>query len=60
MRNWMVDPIFGIGESRSIKRIDIYWVDARIEEAKKQYSRCLALNPAHHYARMKLDYLGIE
>jgi len=56
----MVDPIFGIGESRSIKRIDIYWVDARIEEAKKQHIRCLALNPAHHYARMKLDYLGIE
>jgi len=34
--------------------------DGRLEEAKQKYNRCLDLNPEHHYARMKLELLGME
>ena len=34
--------------------------EGRLEEAKQQYKRCLELNPEHHYARMKLELLGME
>ncbi len=34
--------------------------DGRLEEAKQQYIRCLGLNPAHHYARMKLELMELE
>ncbi len=34
--------------------------DGRLEEAKQRYSRCLELNPAHHYARMKMDLMRLE
>ena len=34
--------------------------DGRLEEAKQQYIRCLGSNPAHHYARMKLELMGLE
>ena len=32
----------------------------RLDEAKKWYYRCLELNPAHHYAKMKLGLLQIK
>lgn len=34
--------------------------DGRLEEAKQKYSRCLELNPAHHYAKMKLGLIGLN
>ena len=32
----------------------------RLDEAKKMYNRCLELNPAHHYAKMKLGLMKIK
>jgi len=34
--------------------------DGRLEEAKQKYNRCLELNPVHHYARMKLELIGLK
>ena len=34
--------------------------DGQVDEAKQQYKRCLELNPAHHYARMKLELMELE
>ena len=34
--------------------------EGRFDEAKTMYNRCLELNPAHHYAKMKLDLLGLK
>jgi hypothetical protein len=31
----------------------------RIDDARKYYRRCLQLNPAHHYASMKLDLMDL-
>jgi hypothetical protein len=32
----------------------------RFDEAKTMYNRCLQLNPAHHYAKMKLDLMELK
>ena len=34
--------------------------EGRLEEARQNYNRCLEINPEHHYARMKLELLGME
>lgn len=34
--------------------------EGRVDEAKTMYKRCLQLNPAHHYAKMKLDLMGLK
>ena len=34
--------------------------EGRIDEAKQQYRHCLELNSAHHYARMKMELLGLK
>jgi len=34
--------------------------EGRLDEAKKEYNRCFEINPEHHYARMKLELLGME
>jgi tetratricopeptide (TPR) repeat protein len=32
----------------------------RFDDAKKWYERCIQINPAHHYAKMKLGLLRLE
>ena len=34
--------------------------EGRFDEAKTMYNRCLQLNLAHHYAKMKLDLMGLK
>jgi len=34
--------------------------DGNLQEARERYYRCLALNPAHHYARMKMKILELK
>ena len=34
--------------------------EGRLNEAKTIYNRCLKLNPAHHYSKMKLDLIGLK
>lgn len=34
--------------------------EGRFDEAKTMYKRCLQLNPAHHYAKMKLALMGLK
>jgi len=37
------------------------WMETRnIEEAKNCYNKCLELNPAHHYAKMKLGLMELN
>lgn len=37
-----------------------YEAQSRLADAVACYNRCLELNPAHHYARMKLDLLKLH
>jgi hypothetical protein len=34
--------------------------EGRSNDAKMMYNRCLQLNPAHHYAKMKLNLMGLK